>query len=174
MKFFKIIISTAFCVNLVAGAAHAVEISKTAPAQQSGSQNFGIGIGLIGVPALSLYMRTSPSHFAQGGVTFSGRDFAATIDYCFAYPGVFQDIPALIPYWGGGLVMLHDGANHYYNYDDDGHEGETFTGARIPLGVNFVIPRTPVQLGAEVSPTLLLAPASYSYVQGDVHVRILL
>jgi hypothetical protein len=149
-------------------------MTTTGRSSAFGDGDFGVGIGLIGVPALSVFAKTAETRHLQGGLTFGDdADFAATADYCFDYPRVLSGAPTVTPYWGGGAIMVHDVNDRYFAYDDDEFNSDTFVGGRIPLGLNFVIPRTPVQLGAEVAPTLLLTPISYSYLQGDLHVRVL-
>ncbi len=149
-------------------------MTTTGTSSAFGDGDFGVGIGLIGVPALSVFAKTEATRHLQGGLTF-GRDsdFAATGDYCFDYPNALNGAPTVTPYWGGGVALFHDENDLYNAYDDDEFDGDTFVGGRIPLGLNFVIPKTPVQLGAEVAPTLLLTPITYSYLQGDLHVRVL-
>lgn len=170
----RLMISAALASSGGAAVAATSTMTTTGTSSAFGDGDFGVGIGLIGVPALSVFAKTEPARHVQGGLTFGrDRDFAATADYCFDYPNALNGAPTVTPYWGGGAALFHDENDLYNAYDDDEFDGDTFVGGRIPLGLNFVIPKTPVQLGAEVAPTLLLTPLTYSYLQGDLHVRVL-
>jgi hypothetical protein len=158
-------------LGIFALSAKGEELSKTA---STSSQNIGVGISFYGPVGLSLYGKLSNSNFLQGSLAWGrGGNVGATVDHAFSYQEAFSDAPILTPYWGLGVVSLFD-RGHYWVSDKESNENSTtYIGGRIPLGVHFVIPRTPLQIGAEVAPTLLLTPVTYAFVQGGMNLRVL-
>ena len=77
----------------------------------------------------------------------------------------------LTPYWGLGAVVLHDSTRFWPIRDESAPT--TDVGFRIPLGISAVIPRTPIQVGGELVPTLIASPESYSYLQAGLQARVL-
>ncbi len=148
-----------------------VTVTKTANAAE---HELGVGIAFSGIVGLSLYSKLNDTNFAQGAFAW-GRsgDFAATADYAFAYPSIFSAAQMLTPFWGFGLVILHDESDYWVSDHDTRDHSETLVGGRIPLGLNFVFPKTPIQVGAAVVPTLLFTPISYGYFEGEITIRIL-
>ncbi|MCX6123334.1 MAG: hypothetical protein NTV34_01075 [Proteobacteria bacterium] len=152
--------------------AYGAEMTKSA-APDTGNK-IGVGVGFSGAPGVSVYVDTGYKNFLQGGVGFAPLgSYAATGDYAFGYRNAVSSLPSLTHYWGLGAVVLHDQTNQWPRYAREEDTSTTYVGARIPLGLNFVIPKTPVQLGAELAPSLLLTPATYSYLQGGLSARVL-
>ena len=154
------------------GSAYGVDLVKSA-AVDSGNK-VGVGVSFSGVTGLSIYADTSRNHFVQAAIGFAPYgSYEATSDYAFAYRNAISTLPSVTPYWGLGAVLLHDQSDYWSRYARNEIQSTTYVGARIPLGLNFVIPKTPVQLAAELAPSLLLTPATYSYLQGGVSARVL-
>lgn len=158
---------------LSAGNAMAQTSSVRHGAQPMG-HNLGAGISFVGPTGISLYGETSVDRFVQASFGSMGKgDYQGTLDYAFSAPHYFATVPNLTPYWGVGLVGVHD-SDRYKYYPDRVRKAETdFIGARIPVGVNFVIPRAPLQVAAEVAPSVVGNRSSYVYVQGGLAARVL-
>ena len=134
----------------------------------------GVGLAFSGVTGLSVYADTNRDKFLQLGIGFApSGTYEATGDYAFGYRNAISTLPNVTPYWGLGAVVLHNRSDYWSRNAPDDLETKTYLGARIPLGTNFEIPRTPVQLTAELAPSLLVTPSTQVYVQGRVGVRVL-
>jgi len=159
-------------ISLSGGITFAETMTKTSPS--SGGNQFGVGVVLGDGAGLSLYGDTDIDHFVQAGMVWGPLDtYSLTADYAFAYRHAISSMPIVTPYWGLGLAVVRPGVDSWYTRYDEREQYRTDFGLRLPLGLNIVIPRTPVQLGVELAPTLLVAPATYSYLQGDLHARLL-
>jgi len=152
--------------------ASGVELVKSG--ERDNESKVGVGVAFTGLTGLSLYADTSYDNFAQSTVAF-GRygTYAITGDYAFAYRAAISSIPSITPFWALGIVLLHDQNNYWPGYASVDTASSTYVGARLPLGLNFVIPKTPIQLAAELAPSLLLTPSTYGYVQGSASLRVL-
>lgn len=147
-------------------------IASAAPSSEG---QFGIGVEFFGPAGLSLYNKLDSNHFLQAALAFnSDGDFTVTGDYVFANQGDLFHNPHLTPYWGVGALLLHEDDERLIYHHRHLHDGtRTYLGGRIPLGLNFVIPSTPVQIGAETVPSLLLIPSTDVFLSAAVHVRVL-
>ena len=160
------------CLIIFGGSSYGFDFERSA-AFDSGP-NVGIGFAFSGLTGLSVYADTNRNNFVQGAIGFDSRgSYEATGDYAFSYRNEILATPNVTPYWGLGGVILHDQSDYWSRFAREGHDSTTYFGARLSLGLNFVIPRTPVQLGAEIAPSLLLTPATYSYLQGRLSARVL-
>ena len=134
----------------------------------------GVGVGYSGAAGPSLYAETSRTNFVQAGLSYAtSAAYAVTADYAFGYHNAISSNPSMTPFWGIGAVYLHDQDNYWTHYTPKQNDYTSYIGARIPLGINVILPRTPVQLAAELAPSLVLTPASYGYLQGGVSARVL-
>lgn len=134
----------------------------------------GVGIAFFGVPGLSVYADVTQRNFLQAAIGFSrSGSYAVTADYAFAYYNAISSLPSITPYWGVGGLLLHDQSDYWSDYARDSSGVSEYFGARIPLGLNWVIPNTPVQLAFEVAPSILMSPSSYGFLQGGFSARIL-
>lgn len=159
-------------VLLVAGSSYGVDLQKTAKSDL-GNQ-VGVGLAFSGLTGLSVYADTSTSKFLQAELGFAPSGaYQATGDYAFGYRNAVSTLPSVTPYWGLGAVLLHNRSEYWAQFAPKDMESRTYVGARIPMGANFEIPRTPVQLSAEIAPSLLVIPETHIYVQGRVSVRVL-
>lgn len=157
---------------LAASSASGVDLVRSATPD---SQNkVGVGVNFSGFTGISVYADTSRSNFVQAAIGFAPYgNYAATGDYAFAYRNAIATLPSVTPFWGLGAILLHDQNDYWPRRSPIENSATTYVGGRIPLGVNFVIPKTPVQLAAELAPSLLLTPATYSFLQGGLSARVL-
>ena len=152
--------------------AYAIDLVKSA--EPRSGNHFGVGVTVSEATGLSVYAETNRDNFVQLGFGFAPYgSYAVTGDYALGYRNAFSDLPSLTPYWGVGAVLLHDQRDHWSRFSRDERASTNYVGARLPLGVNFVIPKTPVQVAAELAPTLLVTPVTYGYVQGGLSARVL-
>jgi hypothetical protein len=155
-----------------AGSASGASFGSSAASSNGGAA--GVGVAFFGVTGLSVYADVTPRNFLQAAVGFSkGGSYAVTADYAFPHHNALSSLPSLTPYWGFGGVLLHDESDYWSNYDRKKNRHSEYFGARVPLGLNWVIPSTPIQLAAEIAPSLLFSPSSYGYLQGGFSARIL-
>jgi len=155
-------------LSALATPAVADTLTRTAPAEE---RRYGVGVAFEGRAGVSLYGDVDPTHFLQAAFALGEENaFLATADFAFGYP--HTAVSGLMPYWGVGLIGVHDPS---HNWTHGAHSANTSTngGLRIPLGLNFLIPRTPVQLSGEIVPTAVVAPARYTYIQGGLNARVL-
>jgi hypothetical protein len=139
--------------------------------QVRGQGSFGIGL-IIGEPTgFSWKYKASSQNALDGAIGFSPADrFRAHIDYLWvARP--FSDGNLTLTYGVGGVVGFGDrdvverrGGFAYFNR-------EVGFAARVPVGLNYMIPRSPVELGLEVAPLLILAPDGGLGIDGGFLVR---
>lgn len=138
--------------------------------------SYGVGIEFFGPAGISLYDRLDQNHFVQGALAFdSFGDYVITGDYLFANKGDLFHSPQITPYWGVGAFLLYDDGSdlHIYRHRRTYDSPRSYLGGRIPLGINFVIPKTPVQIGVEIIPSILMIPATDAFLAAAFHVRVL-
>lgn len=141
------------------------------------SNQYGLGITLGSTDGISGYFRSSSYDFFQATLAFSVHNsFYFSADTCASHPNAIKDTSSLVPYYCiGGLFFQSDSDQNsrpYSRYLPDSDE-EVFLGIHIPLGIQFFIPRTPVQLGAEIAPGLLVYPATHVFWQLQLYARYL-
>jgi hypothetical protein len=136
-------------------------VSATASglAQNRGG-NFGFGF-ILGEPTgLSWKYKISRANALDGAIGFSPGDrFRIHVDYLwFAYP--FHD-PAFSLHYGIGAAI---GFGNTW-WVDRGHGNgywagtrELGFGLRVPVGINYGIPRSPVELFFELAPIFIFSP----------------
>lgn len=127
-----------------------------AQAQQDG---FGVGV-IVGEPTgLSLKGWLNNTRAVDAGLAWS---FSENDSMQFHADYLIHDFNMLRPtdlqgrvavfYGLGGRIKLEDGDNGGRNRDD------TLVGIRIPVGVNYYFPASPVELFGELVPVLDIAP----------------
>jgi hypothetical protein len=140
----------------------------------STSGKYGVGLAFTGLTGISLYSETTPRNFFQAAVGFEERgSYALSADYAFGYRGEIFSWPSVNPYWGLGLTYLQDRRDYWARFSEVDRSSQQYFGARVPLGLNWVIPETPIQLVIEGAPTILFRPAVFVYLQGSFAVRVL-
>ncbi|MBF0441740.1 MAG: hypothetical protein HQK54_07555 [Oligoflexales bacterium] len=123
----------------------------------------GIGISIGSREGLSLYYRLDNSNFTQGLLSSAGSgNFYLTADYCSSHLNLIEDAEQIVFYYGAGVAggSLRKKKLDWYSKDDKG--SVSLLGGRIPLGIQFFIPQTPLQINFELGPTLYLAPETHA------------
>ena len=134
----------------------------------------GLGIAFSGVTGLSLYAELNQRNFLQAAVGYSSEgSYAITGDFVFGHQNAVSAAPSVTPYWGLGIVWLHDQSDYWSRFARKNNQSNDYSGARFPLGLNFIVPQTPVQIAVEIAPSLLIMPATYGFLQGSLSVRLL-
>jgi hypothetical protein len=134
----------------------------------------GLGLTFSGVTGVSLYAGLNQRNFLQAAVGYSSDgSYAITGDFAFGHHNAFSDAPSVTPYWGLGVVWLHDQGDYWSRFSRKNDPSNDYYGARFPLGLNFLVPQSPVQIAAEIAPSLLLTPGTYGFLQGSLSVRLL-
>lgn len=143
---------------------------NTADAQQSDNK---IGLGLmVGEPTgISFKAWTSDNTAFDAGLAWSvGRYDAVNIhaDYLWHHFGVFGDEierGQLPVYYGiGGRIVFAD------DYPDPGDEN-VLLGARVPVGVNYLLEENPIGFFLEVAPIVNIIPETDFDVDAALGVR---
>lgn len=131
------------------------------------SGKFGAGVKLDYDLGLSASVKTSANDFLQFGFTPSEGAYKGTADYIFTYP--YRS--GFHPYWGLGVLAVDNDDNAFYNdiQDDD----NDVLGARVPLGFLYEIRQVPVELSAELAPTLMTSRENDLYLEGSINARVI-
>lgn len=124
------------------------------------ADNFGIG-AVIGEPTGitgKMFLSDSIAVDATVSWSFVKDKLYVHSDYLHHFSGLFGgDIPALLAYTGiGGMIELQDNPE---------------IGVRIPFGLSYTIPETPVELFFEIAPIVLLAPETDAELNGGLGAR---
>lgn len=129
---------------------------------------FGLGV-MIGDPTgLSFKYHLGARNAVDGGVGYGwrGRWFHTHVDYLFQFPQRWGGGDWL-PYVGAGgkLIVWNDhyhGRGYYYYdhdwYDDDDDVG---LGVRVPVGLAWHPRRVPIDVFAELAPTVWVFPGTH-------------
>lgn len=138
-----------------------------------------LGLGLlIGEPTGPTFKLWLPENRAlDGGIAFSLRSFFLVyVDYLFHFPqglgtsGEF--ISQLEPYVGAGAVIFISTQTGRTDSALFTQSGDTKAfGLRIPLGVEWMIPKAPVGLYVELVPGVGFIPSTFAFFQGGVGAR---
>lgn len=135
--------------------------------------NFGFGF-ILGEPTgLSWEYRMSRMNAIDGAIGFSPGDrFRIHVDYLwFAHP--FHD-PAFSLHYGVGAVIGFGRTWFVERGHGDGYWTGTTDlgfGVRVPLGINYFIPRSPVELFFEFAPIVIFAPSAGVAIDVGIGVR---
>ncbi len=136
----------------------AVLLCGTAEAKGSG---FGLGI-IVGEPTgLSAKLWTGNSTAIDGAVAWSfGKDSALHLhaDYLFYNFNLFKVEKGKLPlYYGiGGRIKLVD---------------DMKVGVRIPVGINYIFAKAPLDIFLEIVPMLELVPRTEFNLNGGIGIR---
>lgn len=135
---------------------------------------FGFGL-IVGDPTgFSWKYKLDGQNALDGALGFSPYDrFRFHVDYLWiARP--FNDQNLTLTYGAGGAVgfgrteyVLVSRGNGYFL-----RTVETGFGVRGPVGINYMIPRSPVELTLELAPILILTPDGGVGLDGGVAVRV--
>jgi hypothetical protein len=119
---------------------------------------------------ISWRIRTGERKSLSGALGFAPDEhFRFHADYLwYAWPFTNPDIGL---YYGvGGAVGFERHLLH--GHPPLGTEHSSAFGVRIPLGLTYFIPRSPVELLVEVAPLLVIAPSSGAGLDGGIGARI--
>lgn|SRR5512141_2515613 len=134
---------------------------------------FGFGF-ILGEPTgLSWKYKMSRANALDGALGFSPGDrFRIHVDYLwFAYP--FSD-PNFSLHYGVGAAIGFGETWFVEHGHADGHWVGTTdlgVGVRVPFGINYAIPRSPVELFFELAPIVVLGPSAGVAIDVGLGVR---
>jgi len=141
----------------------------------SAQGNFGVGF-VFGEPTgISWKVRIFPNNAIDGAFGFSPSDrFRMHVDYLWeTHP--FTERNAHLYYGLGGAVGFgrteYVRSGRFLIFTDSG-DGDF--GIRVPVGVDYFIPKSPVEIFLEVSPVLVLTPTSGLGIDGGIGARFYL
>ncbi len=148
----------------------AAAVISTSPANAQGK--FGIGFGFGEPTGISWKYRINESNAIDGGIGFAPyNDFRFHVDYLWqSYP--FHE-RQLSLYYGVGAIVGSGRDGYYVPY----RGGYLFTrdqigfAARVPVGLAYLIPRSPLDLYFEVAPMVIFTPVSDFSADGDLGIR---
>ncbi|MFW5711994.1 MAG: hypothetical protein ACOC7X_00135 [Spirochaetota bacterium] len=123
-------------------------------------ENFGLG-AVVGEPTGitgKMFLSDNSAVDATLSWSFVKDKLYVHSDYLHHIPGVFgPDVPELLVYTGiGGMIELKE---------------DPEIGVRIPLGLSYTIPDTPLELFFELAPVVLLAPETTVDLTGGLGAR---
>ena len=130
------------------------------PAAQAQSR-FGFGF-ILGEPTgLSFKYRMNRDNAVDGAIGFSPWDRARIhVDYLW-HARPFRD-PNFALHYGIGLAVGFGGEDRFFfSRKGDGYVVRSRSlgfGARVPFGIDFMIPRSPIELFFEIAPLVVLSP----------------
>ncbi len=134
--------------------------------------NYGAGLSIGSNSGLSLLAYLNTERFVHALVSFGrGSHFTLIADYAYAFPRVFADLPSMTPYYGYGVVL--EKFPSYFGGGGSTRKDSLYVGGRVPLGVQFMIAQTPLQIAVEIAPGLFVVPATYAYIDGSLSLRVL-
>lgn len=148
-------------------------MTTTSALGEGGKGKFGIGMETGSVQTVSVYKEINDFNFVQlAGNLRNDRSYIGTIDYCERFTGASPFANA-IPYVGLGLVSLYQTDGSMIERIPVNEEHPKHNGLRVPFGINYNLPMAPVQIGAEIAPSVIVAPETVTYIQGTVGARVM-
>lgn len=144
------------------------------PQTQSG-KTWGVGIILGDPTAITLKHRISERRALDFGFGYHWHDsFLFYGDYLFQFPGTFKtdskEVNTIVPYVGVGPAVSFHTEEKRKRVGD--REVKVALMGRIPLGLNFVIPDSPLELFAEIVPLINIIPGLDFGVGGGIGIRV--
>lgn len=149
-------------LSLILFAASLAAFGAFAAAESRDKGDFGLGL-ILGDPAgINMKYWTGRTTALSAAFAWSvgdEKDFLAHVDCLFHDFGLFKVKSGLLgAYYGVGARLRTN--------------EKTRIGIRIPLGVNYIFERAPVEVFFEVAPLLDVIPKTEGDVQGGVGVRL--
>jgi hypothetical protein len=134
--------------------------------------NFGFGF-ILGEPTgLSWKYRTDRMNALDGAIGFSPFDrFRLHVDYLW-HARPFRD-PAFALHYGAG-VAVGFGQTLYASRGKDGYfvrSRELGFALRVPFGIDYAIPRSPIEIFFEIAPLFILGPATGVGIDAGIGLR---
>ena len=134
-----------------------------------------LGLGFIlGSPtALSARKFLRDGHSVDLGFGYSwGNSLQGFADYVFLFPNAWGDRDfKLTPFVGVGGALTLILAGRKRSLDDD-TETRTLTAARFPLGISWWVPKSNVEIFAEIVPMIDVIPGLFPDFAGGIGFRI--
>ncbi len=164
------IVASVSVIFLLMAASHSA-LAKGASSYASANNGVGIAVGDPG--GITFFHKLDERNFIQA---FLSQNLLIGADYASAFPNAITAIPELTPFVGGGAFFFKFSHSYYGRYDRYGYykSGDEFgIGGRIPLGLLLQVPNAPVQFHVEISPSILVIPALYSFLDAMIGVRFL-
>jgi hypothetical protein len=134
---------------------------------------FGVGFGFGEPTGISWKYRINQTNSIDGLVGISPVDhLRVNVDYLW-HDNPFQEQRLLLHYGIGGTFAFgmtqyvqRDGQVLFLRYYDN-----TQFGVRLPLGLSYYIPKSPVEAFLELAPVLVIAPLSGFGLDGGIGAR---
>jgi hypothetical protein len=139
--------------------------SRHPASHNESSYKHDLGLGVIfGEPTgFNAKVWTASDRALDFGLAFSLNSYVLLYgDYLFHFPGAFKTrstfVNDLNPYVGIGLVSLF--------------RSSAALGIRVPVGIEWIIPRSPFSIFAEIVPGMQVIPSTSGLVQGGFGGRV--
>jgi hypothetical protein len=132
--------------------------------------DIGLGVSLGANSGLSGYFGVSSGGFIQSVIAVNRYDgYAFSVDYAFRNQAFNSS--KLDFYYGIGGVFGH--SPYYWSIRDRGSwDKQDYFGLRVPIGLLFWIPSTPIQIAPEIAPTVIFAPDTFVTFDPSVALRL--
>ncbi len=141
--------------------------------QSAFSDTVGGGISLGTGSGLSFFYQPTDSERAYQALLNLNTDGDFSLHADMLFPLVIESDPHWDAYWGvGALVGNYRKATIKLGGDLD-DEDNVYVGGRIPFNIVYYIPNTPLQVGAELAPTIVVSSNTYGYLHAAVMVRLI-
>lgn len=151
--------------------------SAKAETESSGRSKTGLGIVLGEPTGFTGKFWIDHIHAVDVGTAFSFSDFVLVYaDYLAHFPRGFgtssQFLSELIPYVGiGGELFFASVGRGNDRYYSRARSSEVGIGVRVPLGIEYMIPRSPLGTFLEIVPGVGLAPSTFGFIHGGIGIR---
>jgi hypothetical protein len=113
------------------------------------------------------------THAIDGGMAYSFSDFFLTyVDYLWHFktePSLVRD--HLAPYIGVGGELFVSTQSNRKNDEFFTEHGSVGFGVRVPIGLEWTPPHTPIGIYGELAPGVGIVPATFGFLQGGVGAR---
>ena len=138
-------------------------------------KSLGVGVILGDPTALTAKAPLSDHRAVDFGFGYHWHDSVLFYgDYLFLFPGSFKtenvEVNKIVPYVGVGAALALFQSDQQKRIGDN--EANAVFAGRIPLGLSWMIAESPVELFAEVVPTIDVIPGLFFEVGGGLGVRI--
>ncbi len=137
---------------------------------------FGLGFILGDPTAISAKWYTTSERAYDLQVSFVHDDFFLVYgDSLFHFPAMLGNgkfAQRIAPYFGFGAFGVFASNNDHPkgNYFDK-RDNKAAIGVRIPFGMEWIWDKAPLGVGVEVTPGVVVAPATIGFLQGGITLR---
>lgn len=160
-------------IGLAESPARAADYSRI----QADDKSTGVGVVLGEPTGFTAKFWLQPDRAVDAGLAFSFSDFVLVYsDYLFHFRGAFGNsnpfLHQLVPYVGlGGELFVSESSDRtggpYYTPNDS----SVGFGIRIPLGLEWLVPRAPLGIFLELVPGVGIVPSTFGFFQGGIGAR---